>query len=61
MGSGLFRELTEDEEIKFRKWARDNYKPYNDISGIWHPVVQHECAKINKEKGGSLDTDNIPI
>jgi len=45
----LFRDLTEDEEKDFRQWARDNYKPYTDIRGVWHPVVQDECRKINEE------------
>tara|TARA_B100000579_G_scaffold437980_1_gene470493 strand:- start:9014 stop:9202 length:189 start_codon:yes stop_codon:yes gene_type:complete len=46
----LFRELDSEEEIaEFKKWARDNYKPFSPIKGIWHPEVQKECAEINKE------------
>jgi hypothetical protein len=45
----LFRDLPEDEQASFRQWARDNYKPMAEISGIWHPVIQDECAKINQE------------
>lgn len=45
----LFRELTPEEEKEFRKWARENYQPLTEIKGIWHPVVQDECVKINKE------------
>lgn len=45
----LFRELTEKEADKFRAWARENYKPYSEIKGIWHPVVQNECTQINSE------------
>ena len=26
---------------------RDNYKPLDPIKGIWHPVIQDECAKMN--------------
>jgi hypothetical protein len=44
----LFRELTAEEEAEFRKWARDNYVPFSDIRGIWHPVVQDECRKMNE-------------
>jgi hypothetical protein len=43
----LFKDLTETEEAEFRAWARANYTPYSDISGVWHPVVQDECRKIN--------------
>jgi len=46
-----FRELSKKEEKQFRKWARDNYVPNTPIQGIWHPVVQDECVRINKEVG----------
>jgi len=49
----IFKILTSQEEKSFRQWARDNYKPLSDIKGIWHPVVQHECAKINQEHSKS--------
>jgi hypothetical protein len=45
----LFRSLTDKEEMKFRKWARDNYKPVDEISEVWHPVVQDECKKMKEE------------
>jgi hypothetical protein len=44
----LFKELSKTEEKEFRKWASDNYEPYSDIKGIWHPVVQDECRSINE-------------
>ena len=46
----LFRELNEIEEKEFRNWARENYTPLDIIKGIWHPVVQDECTKMNREK-----------
>ncbi len=46
----LFRDVEgTEEEVEFRKWARDNYTPFSEIKGIWHPIVQDECVKINKE------------
>jgi hypothetical protein len=45
----LFRELTAEEEAEFRKWARDNYKPFQQINGVWHHVVQDECVRMNIE------------
>jgi hypothetical protein len=45
----LFRELTAEEEAEFRKWARENYKPFSPINGVWHLVVQNECVKMNVE------------
>ena len=53
----LFRELTSEEEKEFRKWARDNYKPLQPIEGFWHPVIQDECVKINKEYAMELPMD----
>jgi hypothetical protein len=45
----MFRDLSFNEACEFRQWARDNYKTGEPISGIWHPIVQDECTKMNKE------------
>ena len=45
----FFKSLSSEEEQEFRQWARDNYKVGEAISGVWHPVVQDECVKINTE------------
>lgn len=34
-----------------RAWARENYKPFDPITGVWHPVVQAECVRMNIEAG----------
>jgi len=47
----MFRELSKEEEQEFRQWAMENYKPFEHISEVWHPIVQNECVKINKETG----------
>lgn len=47
----LFRDLDTSDESTFRTWARQNYEPFSDISGIWHPVVQDECRRINEQAG----------
>lgn len=46
----IFRVLTPAEEAGFRRWARDNYQPGSPILGVWHPVVQEECTRINRER-----------
>lgn len=46
----MFRFLTKEEEEKFRRWARDNYIPFTEISELWHPAVQDECSKMCEEK-----------
>jgi hypothetical protein len=45
----LFRDLSEEDAIAFRAWARANYTPFTPIKGIWHPVIQEECTKMNRE------------
>lgn len=47
----MFRLLTKDEEIIFRRWARRNYTPGTEISEVWHPVVQDECRRMCEENG----------
>jgi hypothetical protein len=47
--SDLFRDLDPREQADFRLWARNNYKPLDPILGLWHPIIQDECAKINAQ------------
>ena len=47
----LFKDLSAEEEAEYRQWARKSYTPFTEIKGIWHPVVQEECVKMNKEEG----------
>jgi hypothetical protein len=53
----MFRTLTKKEEKVMRRWARDNYKTFGPISGLWHPVVQDECVKMNTEGGPQTTKD----
>ncbi len=52
----LFRKLSEAEQQEYRQWARDNYKVGSPINGVYHPVVQAECVKMNAEAdaGGEI-------
>lgn len=47
----MFRTLSAEEELEFKQWARENYVPLTPIEGIWHPVIQAECAQINRDHG----------
>ena len=42
-----FRKLSDEEEREYLRWAGDNYKPGEPIKGIWHPVIQAECVRLN--------------
>lgn len=46
----MFRFLSKKEEANFRRWARDNYTPFTEISELWHPVEQDECRLMCEEK-----------
>jgi hypothetical protein len=48
----MFRTLSPEETADFRQWARDNYTPGSPVNPVWHPVVQDECERMNRE-----DTD----
>lgn len=56
----LFNQLTSQQEADFRLWARQNYQVYTPIDGVWHPVVQDECVRMNAETGYSPDGFNPP-
>jgi len=46
----LYKDLTPEEEPEYRKWAREHYEPFSPILGLWHPTIQEECTKINRER-----------
>lgn len=45
-----FKKLDDDDIDKYRSWARGHYECFTPISGVWHPVVQAECALMNHEQ-----------
>jgi hypothetical protein len=38
------------EELRLRRWARENYVPPDRRSRTWHPVVHEEMKKKDHEK-----------
>lgn len=46
----FFRQLTAAEDTRFRRWAREYYRPGSPIDSAWHPVIQEECALVNRER-----------
>jgi hypothetical protein len=51
----MFKELSEQEQSEFKLWARKHYKPFSEISGVWHPVIQTECTKMNIAAQAEID------
>lgn len=43
------------EEIRLRRWARENYVPANERDESWHPVVLEEMHAKDREQGNCDD------
>jgi hypothetical protein len=37
------------EELRLRRWARENYVPAGQRKRSWHPVIQQEMEKKDQE------------
>jgi len=48
MSSGVL-ELDFIEELRLRRWARENYVPPTERQQSWHPVVHEEMEKKDVE------------
>jgi hypothetical protein len=44
-------ELDFIEELRLRRWARENYVPPQERKASWHPVIHDEMAKKDRETG----------
>ena len=56
--STLHRDLDDNEEQEFRKWARDNFNVMNKIETNWHPVIKQECQIMIEQYQNSLNALN---
>ena len=43
------------EEIRLRRWARENYVPADERDESWHPVVLAEMDVKDREQGAHDD------
>jgi hypothetical protein len=50
MSSGVL-EIDFIEELRLRRWARENYVPPENRQRTWHPVVHEEMKNKDYEKG----------
>ncbi len=46
-------ELDFIEELRLRRWARENYVPPSRRQNAWHPVVHEEMERKDREIGRS--------
>ena len=49
MMSSVTAELDLIEELRLRRWARENYVPRGQRKTSWHPIVHDEMCKKDGE------------
>lgn len=49
MLSSVAAEVDFIEELRLRRWARENYVPLNQREVSWHPVVLDEMDRKDRE------------
>lgn len=49
MLSSVATEVDFIEELRLRRWARENYVPPPERETAWHPVVLDEMARKERE------------
>ncbi len=57
MGSGLM-EMDLIEELRLRRWARENYVPVDRRERSWHPVIHDEMSKKDVEGRSDSPSSN---
>lgn len=43
------------EELRLRRWARENYVPAAERDGLWHPVILEEMCRRDLEMADKPD------
>ncbi|MCS6849922.1 MAG: hypothetical protein NZ700_01990 [Gemmataceae bacterium] len=51
MVSPLSVDLDMIEELRLRRWARENYVPRAQRQASWHPVILEEMSKKDRDLG----------
>lgn len=49
MFSGVATELDFIEELRLRRWARENFVPKSQRQPTWHPVILDEMGRKDVE------------
>ena len=50
MFSSLEAEIDFIEELRMRRWARENFVPADDRNRSWHPIVLEEMRRKDVER-----------
>lgn len=49
MASDILPPVDLIEELRLRRWARENYVPLSQRDAAWHPVVHDEMSRKDSE------------
>ena len=47
--SGLLADIDLIEELRLRRWARENYVPADERDTRWHPIILEEMHRKDGE------------
>jgi hypothetical protein len=47
--SGLVADIDFIEELRLRRWARENYAPADQREAAWHPIILEEMSRKDQE------------
>jgi hypothetical protein len=50
MSSSVLADLDFIEELRLRRWARENFVPVEQRQSNWHPVVLDEMGQKDREQ-----------
>jgi hypothetical protein len=49
MGSGVLAEVDFIDELRLRRWARENYVLADERNQTWHPIILEEMRRKDGE------------
>ena len=49
VASGVLSEVDFIDELRMRRWARENYVPADDRDRAWHPIILEEMRRKDGE------------
>lgn len=47
--SGFMADVDFIEELRLRRWARENFVPFEERSRTWHPIILEEMLRKDEE------------
>jgi hypothetical protein len=56
MTSSVLADVDLIEELRLRRWARENYVPGSQRQKTWHPIIHEEMSKKDGEGDADQET-----